>query len=144
MPNITSANSVLLIGVTGLFAVPQQLQGFGSDDAYEMPDVESAEVKMGVDGIMSFGWIPQIKPMNITLQADSPSMSFFEAWYTAQESNLNAFTAFGTLRQPAINRSYTLINGVLSGYSPLASGKKTLDARKFSIKWNIAQGVPTL
>ena len=143
MGNITSADSVLLIGVLTVFPLVQQLQGFGADDAYDVDDVDPAEVIMGVDAIQSAGWIPQIKNMKIVLQADSLSIPFFEAWYAAQEAARTTFQAFGLLRQPAINRVYTLTGGTLSGYKPFAGAGKVLKARNFSVKWNIALGAPT-
>lgn len=140
--SITSANSILMIGVTGLFPVPQQLQGFGADDAYDIDPVETAEVMLGVDGILSAGYVPQIKTMHVTLQADSPSAGFFEAWYAAQEATMQNYKAFGVIHQDAIGRIYTLTNGVLSNYSPIAGAKKVLQPRKFEIKWQMALGAP--
>jgi len=140
--SITSANSTLFLGVTGLFTVPQQLQGFGADDAYSMEAVENAEVIMGVDGTMSSGWVPQIKTMNITLQADSASNTFFEAWYAAQEAAREIFPAFGNVTQPGVKKTYPLINGVLSNYTPLSESKKVLQPRKFQIKWQVVLGAP--
>jgi hypothetical protein len=142
MSSITSANSVLLLGVNGLFAVPQQLQGFATDDMYSMDMVESAEVQMGADGKMASGWVPQIKNMNVTLLANSKSNDFFEAWYSAQEAAREVYTAFGTVVQPGVGKAYILSNGVLTNYTPLAEGKKVLQPRKFQIKWESALGAP--
>jgi hypothetical protein len=132
-----------MIGVTGLYTVPQQLQGFGADDMYSMESVENKEVVLGADGVMSAGWIPQIKTMSVTLQADSASNDFFEAWYAAEEAAQDAYFAFGTVVQPAVSKAYTLTRGVLSNYTPLAEAKKVLQPRKFQIKWNVVIGVPT-
>ncbi len=144
MPNLslTSANSTLFLGVVGLYTVPQQLQGFGTDDAYSMDAVDNSEVLMGVDAIQSAGWVPQSKTMHITLQADSPSNTFFEAWYAAQEAAQEIFKAFGTLTQPGVKRTYALVNGVLSSYTPLAEAKKILQPRKFQIRWQTTIGAP--
>lgn len=143
MASITSANSVLLIGVTGLYTVPQQLQGFAEDDMYSMEAVENKEVKMGADGHLSAGWIPQIKVMSVTLQADSASNDFFEAWYAAEEAAQDAYFAFATIVQPAVKKSYTLTRGVLTNFTPFAEAKKVLQPRKFQIKWNVVIGAPT-
>jgi hypothetical protein len=135
MANITSANSVLTLGVLNLFPVPQQLQGFGTDDAYSIDVVEVTESMMGVDAKMSSGWVPQIKTMHVNLQADSASNTFFEAWYAAQEAAQNPYFAFGIITQDSVGRNYVLTNGVLSGYTPLADSKRVLSPRKFSIRW---------
>ena len=138
--NITSANSVLALGVTGLYTIPQQLQGFGADDAYSVDAVDVAETLMGVDGVMSSGWIPQIKVMNVTLQADSACNTFFETWYAAQEAGRTTFPAFGIATQDSVGRVYTLTNGVLANYTPLADAKKVLQPRTFQIKWESVIG----
>ena len=140
--SITSANSILLIGVTGLYTVPQQLQGFGTDDAYAVDPVEVTESMLGVDGIMSNGWVPQMKVMHVTLQADSASNTFFESWYAAQEAAKEIYQAFGTIYQPGVSRSYACTNGVLMNYTPLAEAGKTLRPRKFQIRWQTIIGAP--
>jgi len=140
--DISSANSVLMLGVTGLFTAPQQLQGFAQDDMYSMEAVETKEVMMGADGNLSAGYIPQIKTMNVTLQADSSSNTFFEAWYAAEEQAQAVFAAFGTVVQPSVSKAYTLTKGVLSNYTPLAEAKKVLQPRKFQIKWQVTIGAP--
>jgi hypothetical protein len=81
--------------------------------------------------------------MNVTLQADSPSNTFFESWYAAEEAAKDALFAFGVVNQPSISRVYTLANGVLTNYTPFAEAKKTLQPRKFQIKWQITLGAPT-
>jgi hypothetical protein len=131
-----------MLGVKGLYTTPQQLQGFSDGDAYSVDSVDVAEVVMGVDGVMSSGYVPQIKTMNIVLQADSASNTFFEAWYAAQEAAKETYAAFGVIRQPGVSRSYILTNGVLVGYSALSDGKKILQPRKFSIKWTSIVGAP--
>lgn len=142
MADITSANSVLSIGVTSLFPVPTILQGFAQDDAYSMAAVETTENLIGVDGVKSSGYIPQLKTLEITLQADSPSISFFEALYAAQESQQSPMIVFGTLDQPSIGLSYVLANGTLKDYAPFSQGKKILQPRKFSIVFQTVLGAP--
>jgi hypothetical protein len=144
MADITSANSVLSLGVASVFTTPQTLQGFGQDDAYSIPSVKVSENMIGVDGIKSSGWLPQLKTMNITLQADSPSIAFFEAWYAAQEAGQSQLGAFGTLDQPSIGRTYVLTNGSLEDYEPIAAAKKVLGPRKFSVVFGMVLGAPTL
>ena len=140
--SLTSANSVLMLGVTGLYTVPQQLQGFSEGDAYSVDSVDVAETVMGVDGKLSGGYVPQIKTMSVVLQGDSPSNTFFEAWYAAQEAAKEAYTAFGLINQSSVSRTYALTKGFLVGYTPLADGKKILQPRKFSIRFESIVGAP--
>lgn len=142
MADITAANSSLLIGVAGLFTVPQALAGFSADDMYEVSAVDSKELMIGVDGILSAGWIPAIKVMSVTLQADSASNTFFESWFSSEEAAKTPYFAFGVINQPSISRTYALTNGVLKNYTPLAHAAKVLQPRKFEIHWQSIIGAP--
>lgn len=138
--NITSANSILALSVASLFPIPQQLQGFGADDMYSVDAVDVTESVMGVDGRKSAGYIPQIKTMSVTLQADSDSNTFFEAVYAAQEAAKTPYIFTGIATQSAVGKVYALTNGTLKNYTPLGDAKKTLQPRKFSIEWESVIG----
>ena len=84
--SITSANALIVLTVPGVLAVATQLQGFAADDVFDTDDVEMAATLMGVDGILSGGFVYSMVPWNIALQADSPSMPVFEAWDQAQQA----------------------------------------------------------
>ena len=86
MATITSANSVLTLAVNGLFPVPQVIQGYAVDDAFEGEAVQQAEILMGVDGVLSAGKVFVPYKMTIHLQADSPSIFLFDAWRNAQDA----------------------------------------------------------
>ena len=51
--NITSANSVLVLGVEQLYPVGVQLTNFATDQMLSSDDMEIAQVRMGVDGGMA-------------------------------------------------------------------------------------------
>lgn len=142
MASITSANAVFLLGIGTVFPVPQQLQGFATDDAFSTEAVDIAETKMGVDGILSAGFVFQPIKQSITLQADSLSIAMFDAWYAAQKAQRDVFFANAVIRLPSVSRSYTLINGVLSSYMPISDAKKTLDPQKYAITWESVVGAP--
>lgn len=80
--------------------------------------------------------------MTISLQADSASNVFFEAWAAAQEAEQDVYKAFGTIRLESINRTYILTRGFLSSYTPMPGVKKTLEARNYTITWNSIMGAP--
>lgn len=142
MADITSANSTLILGVTNLFTVPQALSGFATDDMFSMSNVDTKEVMMGADGILSAGYIPQIKVLEITLQADSASNTFFESVYASEEAAQAPYFFFGNINQPSVSRNYTLTNGVMKNYSPMAGAKRVLQPRKFEIHFQVTLGVP--
>lgn len=145
MPNnrtITAANSVLYISVAGLYPVPQRIQGFSADDITDTDNVEPTETSMGVDGRLSFGWAAVAVPQNITLQADSLSNDMFETWWAQEQQQREKFVATGLVSLPSIGKKYTFTRGVLRGYMPLPSIKRSLQARRYSLTWERVTPAP--
>lgn len=136
---LTSANVVLMLSVANLFDTPQQIQGFASDEAFNFADVETSEVVMGVDGILSAGWIPKELMQEITLQPDSASVQFFEDWRANEAQAQDLLIASGTVTYPSVQKQYSLIRGFLRSSSPAPSAGKILKPRKWSIVWNNIQ-----
>lgn len=142
MPSITSANAVVMIAVTDLFPIPVQLQGFAADDVFDTDTIDPAEVIMGVDGIMSAGFVFVPVKQNFALQADSKSNLIFEAWYLAQQTAREVFFGTGIVHIGSIKRSYVMTNGVLSGYKPIPDAKRVMQPRRFTITWESIVGAP--
>ena len=140
--SITSANAVLTLWQPILFPVPQQIQGFGVDDIYDMDEVKIVEELMGVDGVLSFGFVFVAKPQNIMLQADSPSIPFFDVWYLQQVAGLTTYTANGVTILPAIKKKFIMTTGYLIGYKPLPAGKKLLQPQRFRLRFNLSAAIP--
>ncbi len=135
MASITSANAVLTLAVPPLFPVPQQIQGFATDDIYDIPQIKSVEVQMGVDGVLSAGFVYIQIPQEITLQADSDSNDFFDTWWTQMQAAQDVYAASGIIKLPSIATKFTQINGFLTGYKPAPGAKKLLQPRKYEITW---------
>jgi hypothetical protein len=142
MPDITAANAVFIISVPAILPVPQRLQGFAADDIFDVEDVDATDMMMGVDGVLSAGMVFAPHPMNVALQADSASISFFDAWYQAQQGNQAAYPAVATITFPSIGISYLLNVGFLSRYKSMADAKKVLQPRKFRITWQNISPAP--
>jgi hypothetical protein len=140
--NLTAANAILLLSVTGLYLTPQRIQGFSTDDAFDVESVEGAEVMMGVDGLLSGGFIPKERKMTITLQADSLSNDFFDNWVSAQDVARELYIANGSVAIPSLSKKYTLTRGILTTYKPLAGVKKVLQPRSFGITWQAVAPAP--
>ena len=132
---ITSANSVFTLVVPDVFPVPQTLQGYAVDDAFDTESVEISEALMGVDGKMSAGYTPAITVMTVHLMADSPSVDLFDAWRGAETQAQEVFFAQATISLPSVGKGYVLNNGVLTGYKPISDAKKVLQAVAYTIKW---------
>ena len=107
--SITSANSILMLGVTGLFPTAQKIEGFSTDDMFDFETLEVGEAQMGVDGRLTGGWIAAPLRGSLTLQADSPSNDFFEAWNAAMRESKDLYFGFGVLTLPSLSKKYTLI-----------------------------------
>lgn len=137
MGDITAANAQILLTQPVLFPVPQQLQGFATDDVFDLDEIENIETQMGVDGVLSYGFVWKAQPQSITLQADSRSNDIFDAIQTQQIAANTAYALNGIIILKAISTKIILTNGVLSGYK-LPGAKKTLQPRRYRITWNLA------
>ena len=142
MADITSANAVFILSVPLLLPVPQQLQGFATDDIFSTDDVDATEVMMGVDGILSGGVVLAAIAQGISLQADSASNGLFDAWYQGQRGNVAAYPAQGIITLSSIGKSYVMNTGYLTRYKPMADAKKVLQPRQYRITWQAVYPVP--
>lgn len=133
--SITSATAQLSLGVTSLYAAPQAIQGFAVDDAFDTEALEMAETAMGVDGILTGGYVPNPTVMTITLMGDSASIPFFDNWVAATRNVRDLYYAFGTIYLVAVGKKYAMTKGILRNYPQLPDAKKTLQPVKYTIVW---------
>ena len=133
--NITSADSSFLLSVSSLWPSPLRLEGYSTDTAFTTDSVAPAEAQMGVDGRMTAGYTPHMHKQKISLQADSPSVKLFDAWYEAQDANRTVYFANATIIIPGIGKSYTLSRGALTNYKQIPDAKKVLQAVEYEITW---------
>ncbi len=141
MGNITSADAVLTLSVAALFPVPQQIQGFATDDVYDIPTIKSVEAVMGVDGVLSGGFVFTAIVQELMLQADSASNAFFDTWWTQMVAAKIAYPAKGLIKLPAIATKFVQTNGLLTGYK-MPGAKRTLTARRYEITWQMIAPSP--
>lgn len=139
---ITSANAVLMLGVTGLYDSPRQIQGFSPDAISDIADNAQAEVSRGLDGRLSGGFVFSNWVQNITLQADSESNDLFENWINAQLQRRELYVAFGSVLLRAVDRRYTMVRGFLTSGSPMPSAGRTLQPRRYQITWEKVTASP--
>jgi hypothetical protein len=142
MASITAANAVYLLSVTGLFPVPQQLQGFSADAAFDTDASEPAEVVIGVDGRMSAGYVPFLTRQTISIMPDSVSSLLFEDWLAAQKAAGEVYFANASITLISVNRAYVLTNGILTSIVSIPGTRKVLQARNFIITWGSIDPVP--
>lgn len=127
--DITSANSVVTLQCS-LFSV--RLQQFSADAAYEGEDDQVAETRIGVDGKMVAGQVPNIKVVNLHLEASSPSLQYLQLLKRAMEVNRTVYTVNMVISQPSIGKRITYSTGVLQSAKDLADGKKVLEPTQWT------------
>lgn len=142
MASLTSANSVITITIPGLFNTPQQLQGFAADNIYDVDAQDTVETAMGVDGILSGGFVYNPINQSFTLQADSASNAIFETWASFQRQQRDVYIANGSTTLPSVNKSYVQTRGFLVSWTPIPTAAKILQPRKYMIRWQSSQAVP--
>ena len=143
MSDITSANSVFSLAIVGLIPTAVNLEGYSTDDAFDLDEIEVAQTQMGVDGFLSAGFVFNEVKQSITLQGDSKSNTIFETLYAAEKRLKKKFFMNATIQLPSLGLMYTLENGVLHTYTPMSAVKKVLMPRRFGLTWqSITPGVP--
>jgi hypothetical protein len=140
MATLTSANSTLAIAILNLYPVAQSVQGYAADDAFSIEAVDQAEVVMGVDGVMSAGFIFNPVKFTVTIQADSPSLKLFDDWQTAQRAAREVYIANAAITLPGIRKKYTLNKGILTTVRAMPDVKKILQPVSFVITFESITG----
>lgn len=142
MGSITAANAVFLLSIPGLVPIPVQLQGFAADDIFGTDPLNPVETQMGVDGVLSGGFVNIPTRQNITLQADSASNLVFDNWNAAQIAQKDTFIAFGSVWLTSIGRKWALSVGFLTEYPGIQSAGRTLRQRRYGITWQNSLPAP--
>lgn len=135
MASITSANSVIMLSIPGVFTAPVPLQQFAAEDIFTNDPVQAAEVAMGVDGYLAAGFVYAPVSWSVSLMADSPSNDLFDQWYQANRLAIDVYRCNGTIVLPSLNKKYNMNNGALTTYRNMPDAAKTLRSRAFVITW---------
>ncbi|MBQ1204018.1 MAG: hypothetical protein IIX61_09530 [Loktanella sp.] len=135
--NITSANATIVMTVEDLFPAGVVLQQFATDQSADGDEHEYAQARMGVDGHMAAGYVPN--PWNITvmLEASSPSLKVMQALAQAMRTNRRTYDVSFTITLPALGQVHTYRDGTLTAGKDMPGLKKTLDPTS----WRFTFGV---
>jgi hypothetical protein len=136
--SITSADAIVMLTVPGIFDQPFQLQQFAADNIFGTEPVQAAETAMGVDGVLTGGFINVPTRQTYYLMADSPANFFFEQWYLQQKALQDTFIAGGTITLRSIGKKYSMVRGFLQSYQPTPDAQKTLKELRHVIEWQSA------
>jgi hypothetical protein len=140
--SLTAANATIFFNLPALFPAPFQIQGFSADEVMDAAEVEGAETSMGVDGILSGGYINVPFEQGYTLQADSPSVVFFDQWFYQQKAILDTLNPTAVITMPSLGKQWNMTKGFLLGYKPMPDLKKIAQPQKFRVRWESALPSP--
>lgn len=135
MATITSANAIYWLSIPAIFPVPQQLQGFAADEVFGTEPIPAGEALMGVDGVLSAGFVYAEKKQTIALQADSASNAIFDTWYNSEATLIDKFPASGLIHLPSLGLKFNMPKGFLMTYMPIPDAKRRLEPRRQVIFW---------
>lgn len=130
---ITAANSTLFLTVPGLYDSPVKIEAFGTDAMVSGEAISPVAAEMGVDGHLSFGWVPTPKVVTITLAADSPSRQIMDDWITYQDARREVMVCSAEFSLPGIGRKYIGMRGAITSAPPMPGANKTLQATAYTI-----------
>ena len=134
--DITSANATLILTVDELFPQGIPLSMFATDQALNMSELIVAETRMGVDGNLVAGFVPNPKEVNIMLEAASPSYSSLATLYRATEQKRGIYQCTLIATVPSIRQVFTWTAGVLVKGTPVPPFKKVLDPTSWTFHFS--------
>lgn len=124
--DITSASATLVLTVEEIFPSGIKLEQFATDQSWSMEESTIAVTRMGVDGQMVAGWIPNEKNVTIMLEASSPSYLALCQVYQAMEQKRGLFRCTLTATVPAIKKTFTWSQGVMVSGQPVPTANQVM------------------
>lgn len=131
--SLTTANTIIQLTQPTLFPTPTQIQGFASDDMFDTDALRIVETLMGVDGVLSAGFVFTAVGMRLTLQADSASNAFFDTINAQQYAAEDVYPLNGVVLSPALGKKLILTNGFLTNWKPFADAKRVYQPRRYEL-----------
>jgi hypothetical protein len=143
MASITSANAIIMLSVDSVYNAPQQLQGWATDDIYDIPTSQLAEVRMGADGKLTGGLIYTSTPITYAFQADSSSCAVFDQWGLTQETYGDLYYANGSIQLNPLGTKWSMTKGILTSWQRIPPGRRVLEVRRAVITWQSVTPQPS-
>ena len=135
MSDITSANAVLMIGAANVYPSPQQIQNFAADDIFDIDNLRVAETMMGVDGLLSAGFVFEEVKQTIHLMAGSASGVVFDTIYQYEKQNVLKVQLNAVFKFPSLGLQFTIQKGYMTTYKPMSDARRVLQPRAFGFSW---------
>ena len=124
--NITSSNASIIYKDNMLVKAGVPLVKFATDQSLTSDEVAVAETRMGVDGKMAAGYTPNITPVTIMFEADSPSWRLIEQSMNIARQAKTVVECEIIVTIPSLLKVYNYKNGVIKSLTNVAM-KKVLD-----------------
>lgn len=125
--DITSANASMVMIVEDLFPVGVPITNFSTDQMVDGDEHEYAQARMGVDGGMAAGFVPNPWNVTISLEASSPSLKVMQTLAQAMVTNKCTYEVSLIITVPALNQVHAYRKGVLLTGKDLPGIRKTLE-----------------
>lgn len=139
---LTTANSKILLNAP-VFPAPVELKQYSTDDIINQDDIEFAESRMGIDGIMSSGYVINSRVVNMTFESTSPSIDTFNLWINAMKTARDVLIAPAMrVSVPSLNATYVFTNGVIKSGKEMPDLKKTSQPITYTLEFESCTAVP--
>ena len=136
--DLSVANIVVTLAVPGLVSLTV-LQGYAPDDIYAIEAADTGETMMGLDGILSAGYVPVPRVIIFKQMANSPTQQFFDNWGAGEDLARQKFPAFGNIIYPGLFKQAILQTGILRAREFLPNAAKLLQPQTFRVEWQSCQ-----
>ena len=125
--NITSADATMIMTVEGLYPVGIPITNFSVDQMADSDEHEYAQARMGVDGGLAAGFVPNAWNVTVSLEASSPSLKVMQQIAQAMATNRRTYEIGITLTIPSLKQVHMFKKGVLLSGKDMPGIRKTLE-----------------
>jgi hypothetical protein len=111
--DITSANASMVMIVEDLYPAGVPITNFSTDQMIDGDEHEYAQARMGVDGGMAAGYVPNPWNVTVSLEASSPSFKVMQTLAQVMVTNKCTYEVSLIITVPALNQVHVYRKGVL-------------------------------
>lgn len=127
LTDITSANAKLIFTCDELYPSGVEIQMFSTNQSWNADALQTAETRMGVDGHMAAGYVPNIKTVTVQLEASSPSRRYFQTVQKAMIENQKIYKCSLTAIIPSIGEQVIWSEGVLQNGTVTSTAARVME-----------------
>jgi hypothetical protein len=133
--DITSADAIIILTVAELFPAGFMLDRFSVDQSVVGEEETFVETRMGVDGHLAAGYVPNPKPVTLMLEADSSSVLAMNQIINVQQLIKRSLRLHMLVTIPAQWRIYAYTNGYLKSGIVVPALKKTQEPLTYKFEF---------